>query len=1303
VERKGAAEVDAKTPGCDVGELHRSDNLRRFAVVEGQVEIQSVGHDITARIRAEDKMDRLLEQMDQRRKELEDLTCALERERSILLAIMENAGAHLAYMDLQFIILRASAGFARCAEYDQDELIGRSYFDLFPGSENRALFQRSIDTGRPIRLFARPFECSDGHDSSDEPGNKAYYDWSMIPVKDSGGDVRGLVLSLVDVTEQRQMMDAICSAHNGLEKKVDERAADLLKANISLQAEIADRISAEDELRNKREQLKAITEHAPFGMALIDKDGTFRYINSKFNELFGYDLDEIPKGREWFNKAYPDPEYRQRAISAWIEDAKDKSSNTKVPRTFNVTCKNGTKKTIRFIFVKLDDDENLLACEDITEQRHAERNLRMAHQQLHDIIDFLPDATFVIDKDHRVIAWNRAIEEMTGLSKQEMIGLGDYAYSLPFYGVSRPILIDLIGTRNEEIEAKYQFLVRKGPAIYGEAHVPNLHDGAEAVLWCKASPLLDSEGNIVGAIESIRDITERKRSEEALGEINEKLQALIQASPLAILTCSSEGEVLSWNAAAERIFGWKETETIGGILPIVPEDKMHESRALFEIVLQGKMFTGVELQRKRKDGALIDISFSSAPIKDANGRIRGIMAVMDDITKRKVAERSLRDNLNFLQRLMDTIPSPISYKDKNGRFEGCNLAFERLVGVSKGDIIEKTVYDLFPKEQADRCYTSDAALLRKPGIKIRETTLQLKDGRRVNAISNKATYADGDGNLGGIVDVIIDITERKEAEEELKKAKETAEAAARVKSEFLANMSHEIRTPLNAVIGMTGILLDAKLTAEQKDCIETIRSSGDTLLAIINDILDFSKIESGKMELECQPFDLHCCIEESLDLNAARAAEKGLNLAYTINELRPQRIFGDITRLRQILVNLINNAVKFTEVGEVVVKAIASSNADEIHFSVKDSGIGISPNRVDRLFRSFSQVDTSTSRKYGGTGLGLAISKRLVELMGGRIWVDSQFGKGSTFHFTVPAKPAFAGPMPYQLSSQPHLKGKRLLVVDGNETNLGIMEQMARSWSMQPFTASTVMGAVELASTEELDLAILGTGVYGTDPIALARHIREFKENLPVILLTSIGWKKSDDCGNFAGFLTKPIKPSQVHDVLLGIFDKNGIVDVGVQRREHDVGHHLRILLAEDNMVNQKVALRMLKKLGCRADLAANGLEVLQALENLSYDVVLMDVQMPEMDGLEATYAIRRRWPKRQIRIIALTAYAMEGDRERCIEAGMNGYISKPVQIEELAEALRKCCLSDDVHRGIDIPSGTKEASNENTGISDRP
>lgn len=1156
----------------------------------------------------------------------------------------------------------------------REDLIGHSFMSLIP-EEDLALREENLQAltwENPTRMVEHRVFC---------PGGIRWQQWTDRAIFDEQGRLAKIQSAGRDITECRKAEEKL----DRLLEQIDQRRRELE--------------DLEGALKRERGALQ-LTEYAPFGMALIGEDGAFRYINSTFEEMFGYDSGEIPNGREWFRKAYPDPKYRHEAIAVWIEDVRDLSSGAKVSRSFNVSCKDGTQKTIKFVLVKLDSKEILLTCEDITERKHAERNLCLAHKQLQDIIDFLPDATLVIDRDHKVIAWNKTIEEMTGLHKQEMIGKGDYAYSMPFYGVPRPILIDLVGTHSEEIEAKYQYLKRKGLTIYGEAHVPSLHCGRGAVLWCKASPLLDSEGNIVGAIESIRDVTERKRSEDALNEANEKLQALIQASPLAIVTYDPEGKVLSWNAAAERIFGWKAEEVLDSNIPIIPEDKKHEFRALLEIVLQGKMFTGVELQRLRKDGNLIDVSLSSAPIKDAKGRIRGILSVMDDITKRKAAERSLRENLQFLQKLIDTIPNPIFYKDKYGGFEGCNLAFERLVNLSKEEILGKTVYDIFPKEQADRCSSSDAALLREPGIKIQETTIHLKDDRRINAISNKATYADADGKLEGIVEVIIDITERKRAEEELRKAKETAEVAARVKSEFLANMSHEIRTPLNAVIGMTGILLDANLTLEQNDCIETIRSSGDTLLAVINDILDFSKIESGKMELERQPFNLRDCIEESLDLNAANAAEKGLNLAYIIDESVPQRVFGDITRLRQILVNLINNAVKFTDAGEVVVEV--NRDAEMIHFSIQDTGIGISPDQANRLFRSFSQVDTSTTRKYGGTGLGLAISKRLVELMGGRIWAESETGRGSTFHFTVVAEAALAEPRQHQLHDQPKLAGKRLLIADGNDTNIRIMEHLARSWSMQPFTAITAMDAVELARSEDLDLAILGTGVYGTDLIELAREIREHKESLPVILLISFGQKKLDGCDHFAGFLTKPIKPLQLYDALRGIFDKESTRDLSLPGKEQEEDYHLRILLAEDNMVNQKVALRMLKKLGYRADLAANGLEVLQALERLSYDVVLMDVQMPEMDGLEATRAIRQRWPERQTRIIAITAYAMEGDREKCIQAGMNDYISKPVQIEELADALRKCRISADAHRGIDMPSGIKSTSDGDAGISDR-
>ncbi|RQW77042.1 MAG: response regulator, partial [Methanothrix sp.] len=704
-------------------------------------------------------------------------------------------------------------------------------------------------------------------------------------------------------------------------------------------------------------------------------------------------------------------------------------------------------------------------------------------------------------------------------------------------------------------------------------------------------------------------------------------------------------------------------------------DMMHEFRSLINIAAQGKFFAGLELQRRKKDGAAIEISLSSAPIRDAKGSVQGIMSVLDDITKKKAAERSLRENLHFMQKLMDTIPNPIICKNMDGRFIRCNLAFEKFVNLSRGQIVGKTDYDIFPPDLAAFCSASDAALFAEPGIRIEEIAMQLHDGRKADIISNKATYTNENGTLAGLVEVIIDITDLKTSEAELRAAKEAAEEAARAKAEFLANMSHEIRTPLNAIIGMTGLLLDAGLSMESKDAVETIRSSGDTLLVVINDILDFSKIDSGNMELERLPFDLSTCVEESLDLVAAKAAEKGLNLAYLMDEGTPKAILGDLTRLRQILVNLISNAVKFTNDGEVVVSVSSRHLVDEYHeirFSIKDTGIGISEFQKNRLFRSFSQIDASTSRKYGGTGLGLAISRRLVELMGGRIWVDSESGKGSDFQFTIVTEARAANPKAHQLPSQPKLAGKKLLIVDGFETNLKILDSMAKCWGMKPTVASGPMDALDRMRGEVWDVVVMSTSISGMDPVSFANEVRANQTSVPIVLCTTFG-RKRDDCNQFASFLSKPIKPALLHEALLNIFDGKASKNSLQEKTPPAVHHPLRILLAEDNAVNQKVALKMLKKIGYRADLAANGLEVLQALERLPYDVVLMDVQMPEMDGLEATRRIRELWPSGGPQVVAITAYAMEGDRERCLGAGMDDYISKPVQIQELAGALGRC------------------------------
>lgn len=804
-------------------------------------------------------------------------------------------------------------------------------------------------------------------------------------------------------------------------------------------------------------------------------------------------------------------------------------------------------------------------------------------------------------------------------------------------------------------------------------------DGTLRWFSMSSSPVKDATGQICYLLGSAHDITPYKQLADELRESADFFTSVINALPDPVLVKDENHRTIAVNEAHCRLAGLTAAQIlrVDDIDP-TPPDELAVYHAHDDRVLASSGPVENESLLTAADGVRHVISSKKVAHRLPSGK-RIIIATIRDITERKQIEAQLQHEQALLRHLLDTIPDPIFYKDRTGAYLGCNRAFEALTGSKAQDIIGKTPRDLF-YDVAEAFVAQDRLVLEEQRTLRVEQSVTYPDGHQALLDTLLTPFHAPDGALLGLLGISRDITERKAAEEELRSAKEAAESANQTKSTFLSTMTHELRTPMNGVLGLTGLLLDTELNPEQLDLVNTIRVSGDTLLTLINDILDFSKIEANKLELEIHTFSLRHCIEESLDLVASQATAKGLTLAYLVDPSIPAQIDQDSTRVRQILANLLSNAVKFTEQGEIVVRVQGTPHATgwELHFYVQDSGMGISVDHLGMLFQSFSQLDASTTRRFGGTGLGLAISKRLAELMGGAMWVESEVGHGSTFHFTLQAHPSTTQSAAFD-GDLLNLRGRRVLIVEESAAVRALLRQQLNAWDIETYTVDRFAEEPIVLLAGYYDVVILDSGLTTLQSMDLLTRLQQQHPALATILLLPLGERlPATHQRPHLSAITKPIHCSQLHDALVTVISgqtttrrpANPYTTSDVQMAQR---HPLRILLAEDNLVNQKVAIGILAKYGYRADVAADGVEVLAALDRQSYDLILMDVNMPTMDGLTATRLIRSSLPQpKQPYIIALTANGMREDQARCLSVGMNSYISKPIQVEELIAALEQ-------------------------------
>ncbi len=900
-----------------------------------------------------------------------------------------------------------------------------------------------------------------------------------------------------------------------------------------------------------------------------------------------------------------------------------------------------------------------------------ELGVEMAEEKYRSIFENVQEGIFQSTEEGCFISANPMLAKIYGFESPEMLmaNLSDISGQLYLDPNRRVEFVRLI--KEHGVIHDFQSPVRRqdGEMIWISENVRSVRN--------KAGDLLYFEGTVV-------DITEQKKVEQALRASELLYHSLVEIIPQNILRKDREGRFTFANQRFCKLNGRPFEEIIGKTdFDLFPKDQAEKYRHDDLRVMEGDKSYATTEVHMQPDGTELHVEVIKTPLHNEGGEVTGLQCMFWDVTERHRIEEQLAYERDLLNALLDNVPDRIYIKDTESRFIKGSAALARRLNLESADqILGKTDYDFHPEDQAREFHEDEQRVILTSKSVVNKVEEQTgPDGRPVWASVTKVPFRNRSGMVTGIIGISRDITALKLAEEESARARDLALEAARMKAQFLAVMSHEIRTPMNGIIGMIDLLLSSELSEDQREYAQTVRTSADALLDILNDILDLSKIEAGRLELEKAEFSLRRVLEEAVELHALRAEANEIELNAHVPLDCEGRYRGDAGRLRQVLLNLISNAVKFTEQGEV--QAIVSRLADtdtglELQFSVRDTGLGIALDEQEKIFDAFRQADDSSSRRFGGTGLGLSISRQLTEMMGGRMWLDSTPGEGSTFHFTVQLERA----RPETFPPGEELEGCRLLVVVPNDFAREEITQFANEWKLNITTASTGEGARQrLNEKTPFDLILADLTLDDEDCLDLIQEIQsdESQRNAKIVLITSRRHKV--DPGllrtlGIAGTLLKPLRRGRLRQVLLNaLTGKQHAPKKSTQNTDSANHRSLRVLVAEDNPINQRVATLQLNKLGHQVELRDDGQAVIDTPLD-GFDIVLMDCQMPNVDGLEATRRVREREQtdsnQQPIYIIAMTANTAEDDRAACLAAGMDDFISKPVQLQDLQRALNK-------------------------------